>query len=165
MILREQALAVTLATFGILIFVLAVVLPRVTGFTLGAKGIEARLEQLEHKVDMLPTRTELARFVVEGDQLVLHIEHERQSLIRSEEDQQLPSADLSCIDDVIEWMTRMAAYIREAPELGEADALLFDTHGPDLSPTPPIANRLFDEFTKVVRNRQGRIRELIRRLE
>jgi hypothetical protein len=48
---QREALAVTLVVLGVVVLVLAVVLPRVESFSVGPKGLEARLGQIERKVE------------------------------------------------------------------------------------------------------------------
>jgi hypothetical protein len=48
---QRDGLAVTFVVLGVAVLVLGVVLPRVVSFSVGLKGIEAKLERLEEKVN------------------------------------------------------------------------------------------------------------------
>jgi hypothetical protein len=51
MAIRErEVVASPLAILGVAVFVLGVILPRVRSFSVGTRGIEARLEQIQHEV-------------------------------------------------------------------------------------------------------------------
>jgi hypothetical protein len=49
----SQGVAIALVVLGVSIFVLAVILPQVDTFSVGPRGIEARLDRIERKVDQV----------------------------------------------------------------------------------------------------------------
>lgn len=52
--IRDRGIVASpLGILGVAVFVLAVILPRVQSFSVGVKGISARLERLERKVDQI----------------------------------------------------------------------------------------------------------------
>ena len=54
----KQALASVLAATGLGMFVLGVILPLVTAFSVGPKGIEAQLKQFEEKIDRVEEKVD-----------------------------------------------------------------------------------------------------------
>lgn len=50
---QRDGLAVALVVLGVAVLVLIVILPRVTSFSVGPKGFEARLERIEAKLDQI----------------------------------------------------------------------------------------------------------------
>ena len=48
---QRNALAMTLVVLGVAVLVLGVILPRVKSFSVGPKGLEARLDRIERKVE------------------------------------------------------------------------------------------------------------------
>lgn len=67
---RDRAFATVLVVLGIGLFVLGVILHRVRAFSVGPKGIDARLDRIESKVDRMAIRAALANLVAEGDRVL-----------------------------------------------------------------------------------------------
>jgi hypothetical protein len=171
-LIREgEALATTLALLAMGALALAVVLPKITAFTLGAKGLDAKLGQLEERVervdqdlDKLKVRTTLARFIADGD---LFANSLRLALLTAKDDIEHgrePKYDRGTMGMTALWISEVRKHLRDAPELGEADAILWDSQGRGKPMRPGLPER-FDDEIELIRERQDRLRELIKRFE
>ena len=63
----------------------------------------------------------------------------------------------------VAWLDRVRDYLRATPEIGEAEAILFDTHGDMPAYKLKVPDR-FDAELALVRERQSRLRAVIDRL-
>jgi hypothetical protein len=160
----RQGIAIVLAFVGCGLFFAGVALRRLQSIRVGTKGFEARLDKVEHKVDSLPTRIALADLVAEGDQVVNALSMAKQMFEADLEHRREPNFDLSVWDRELVWLRDARNFIAGAPELGEADATLFDTQVP-MAPRKFRLPERFDDSIDLARAKQDRLRELIRRLE
>lgn len=159
-----QALAGILSVLGVGAVALGILLPRVRGFDLGVKGLKADLGRIEHKVDTLPIRTALANLVARGDQVANAVLVAQQMFELQERNQQEPVYDRGVWEEVPRWQYEVEDYLRATPELGEPDATLFMSQVDGLDYKIKLPDRFVGEIA-LVRERQRRLREMIRRFE
>lgn len=164
LLIDRTGLSITLSVLGVGIFVLAVVLPRVHSFSLGAKGIVARLDALDTKIDALAIRTALAGFVAEGDHVVNSLSLAQSMYVDDVRTGYQPTYTGHVWGEVSTWLADVRSFIHDTPGLGEADAILFESQVPLPGNTLKLPER-FDDTIALVRAKQDRVRELIERFE
>lgn len=167
-LLRDrQTFASTLAVVGLGAIVVAILRPRLRSFSVGPKGVDAQLDRIEQKVDEIirsaEIRKALAELVAEGDQVANTLMVTRDMAIEDLRQNREPTYDERTWNAVGEWLGRVRDFLHATPEIGEAEVILFDTHG-ELPPYELKVPDRFDAELGLVRERQGRLRALIERL-
>jgi hypothetical protein len=164
-LLRDrQGLAIALAFLGGGLFFVGIVLPEASFVRIGARGFEAQLGRIEQKVDTLPIRTALADFLQQGDHVANALRLARQIVEDDLRQGERPNYDKTVWDRVLLWQRDVESYLRATPELGEPDATLFMSQVEDVGPSDRLLDRLEGELA-IVRGRQRRLREMIKRFE
>ena len=160
----QEGLAIVVAVLGVALTILGVLLPRVRTFSVGSSGIEARFGDIERKVDTLPIRTALANLVARGDQVANALLVVQVMVMHQEANRQKPEYDRGVWEEVPRWQDEATDYLRATPELDEPDATLFMSHVDGLDYKLKLPDRFVGEIA-IVRERQRRLREMIRRFE
>ena len=164
-LLRDrQGLAIALAFLGGGLFFVGIVLPEASFVRIGARGFEAQLGRIEQKVDALPIRTALAEFLQQGDHVANALRLARQIVEDDLNRGERPNYDKTVWDRVLLWQRDVESYLRGTPELGEPDATLFMSQVEEVGTSDRLPDRLDGELA-IVRGRQRRLREMIKRFE
>jgi hypothetical protein len=156
------------AFLGLVVFVLGVFGRQLKAFSIGPKGLFAQLnprgQQNAQKTDGPAIRNALANFVAAGDQLANALSVARQMVDADHRLQRDPSYDRTIWQQVGAWADNAENYIRATAALGEADAILFVSHGSG-QPTRLKLPERFEGTIAFIRERQNRLRDLIKRFE
>jgi hypothetical protein len=165
---QEQAFASTLAVLGLASVVLGVLLPRLSRFSLGPEGLEAEMHRIEERVDEIERNIEvrkgIAELIAQGDEVANSLSLTRDIVLEEMRLQRELTFDRDAIYAVTPaWLDRVRDFLSLAPEVDDADVILFDTHG-DLPPIKPKLPDRFDAEIALVRERQQRLRDLVVRL-
>ena len=163
-----QGFASTLAVLGLASVVLGVLLPRLTSFSLGPTGLEAELHRIEERVGEIERNIEvrkgIAELIAQGDEVVNSLLLTRDIWLEDVKQRREPTFDREAIYSVTPaWLDRVRDFLSVAPEVDDAEVILFDTHG-DLPRIKPKLPDRFDAEIALVRDRQQRLRDLIVRL-
>jgi hypothetical protein len=165
---EEQAFASTLAVLGLASVVLGVLLPRLSSFSLGPEGLEAEMHSIEERVDEIERNIEvrqgIAELIAQGDEVVNSLLLTRDMWFEDVNQRREPTFDREAIYSVTPaWLDRVRDFLSVAPEVDDAEVILFDTHG-DLPRIKPKLPDRFDGEIALVRDKQQRLRDLIVRL-
>jgi competence protein ComGC len=168
---KQQAFASTLAVLGLGSILSAVALPRLTELAVGTKGFRATLghvqEQVEDvvkDVDKLKIRTALAQLIEDGDRAASNLRLAAEMVREDLRNGRPPNYDRGVFDPLALWADNVLDYLRSTPGIGEADAILWGTQGQG-DPIPLKIPDRFDGEIRLIRERQDRLRDLIKRFE
>jgi len=141
---EEQAFASTLAVLGLASVVLGVLLPRLSSFSLGPEGLEAEMHSIEERVDEIERNIEvrqgIAELIAQGDEVVNSLLLTRDMWFEDVNQRREPTFDREAIYSVTPaWLDRVRDFLSVAPEVDDAEVILFDTHGdlPRIKPKLP----------------------------
>jgi hypothetical protein len=161
---EQQGLAIILVFIGGALFFFGIVLRRAQFLSVGTKGFEARLGELERKVDKQGIRTALADFIAQGDRAVNELMNARESVIHDLRNHVEPRVSPAVWNQIAAFQYGVVDYLRATPELGEAEATLFMAQVDGLV-IPLTMPERFDGEIALIRARQQRIHDLMRRFE
>jgi hypothetical protein len=160
----QQGLAIALAFLGGGLFFVGIVLPEASLVRIGTTGFEAQLGRIEQKVDTLPTRTALADYIQQGDHIANALRLAKQMVEYNLQRREPLDYDETVWDQVLIWQRDVENYLRASPQLGDPDAKLFMSQVEDVGTSIRLPER-FDGEIAIVRGRQRRLREMVKRFE